>query len=107
MFYISNKSRLSTDGLYRIKTITIEQARHLVLHEEKTFISMVNNQISADILTLLLETTVTVDTSPRDILVGDSILVFRAGRRMPEGQLLLIDDIGHSGYKLQLIKRIE
>lgn len=106
MFYITNKSRLSTDGLYRIKTIDIHDAKALV-HDVKTFISMVNNQVSADILTMLLETTVTCDTNVYDIEVGDTLLVFRASRRIPEGQTLLIDEVVSNGYKLQLITRVE
>lgn len=106
MFYITNKSRLSTDGLYRITTISLDEAKELV-NEIKTFVSMVNNQVSADILTLLLETTVPYDSNTYDIEVGDKLLVFRAGRRIPEGQTLLIDEVVSNGYKLQLITRVE
>ena len=106
MFYITNKSRLSTDGLYRIRTVSLEEARKIV-HDEKTFITMINNKVSSDMLTMLLGTTVPYEHDDYEIEVGDKLLVFRAGRRMPEGQTLLIDDVVTSGYKLQVITRVE
>ena len=106
MLYITNKSRLHTDGLYRIRSLSLDEAKQIV-HDSKTFVSMVNNQVSADILTLLFETTIPYETDICQVEVGDTLLVFRAGRRITEGQTLLIDEVVSNGYKLQLITRIE
>jgi len=102
---VLNTSILTADGIYRLRTVSLDEA--LVLVDLATGLdSAVGHAATAAILTELLGTEVPVH---RQLFVqkpGQLALVFKMKGRPEEGQILSRDEIEAMGYELKVLERI-
>ena len=97
-----NTSILTAAGDYKLKDITLEEAKLLVASEEYT--SAIGHQSTAEILTELLDTTIPMNRINFEQQVSQKALVFKLHGRPEEGKILAKEDIEKIGYKFQLLK---
>lgn len=102
---ILNTSILTTEGTYRLKKITLDEARKLVTRNELD--SSVGHQSTADIMTSLLGVEIPVNRQVFNQEVGQQALVFKLNGRPEEGRILSRVEIEAIGYKFQLLERME
>ena len=100
---VLNTSIVTADGEYRLRTITLEEAKHLA--QENALDSAVGHASTAQILTDLLGVEVPVN---RQLFVqreGQSALVFKLNGRPPEGKVLTADELEQIGFTFKLLTR--
>ena len=104
-----NTSIITAYGSYEYKPITLDDARALVRefrHSGKIIESAVGHQSTADLLGVLLDLQVPVNRMEVKQSLDDIALVFKLGRRAPEGKILDRDEIESIGYEFGLLTRI-
>lgn len=99
-----NTSILTHDGEYRLKTISLEEAKSIVRNSELD--SAIGHQATAEIMTTLLETPVEVNRKMFIQQIGQSCLVFKLNGRPEEGTILSADEIEEIGYSFKLLERL-
>ena len=104
MLYILNAPILPNFGLYRYSTITVEEARKLLMNN--TFISAVGHEATAQFLTLLLGINIPFNRVSISMTKGDQALVFRLKTRLPEGRVLTIEEMKNIDYEIGLLQKI-
>jgi hypothetical protein len=93
------------EGLYRLKTITLADARELVSAEP--FESAVGHQEIANLLTEVLGAPVPANRIEYKQGVRDTALVFKLNGRTPEGVILNQAQMETQGYQFYLLTREE
>lgn len=103
---ILNTSIMTTDGIYSLKTISLQQARSLVnpLHNRE-IISAVGHQSTADILTTLLGREIPVNRIEFRQEPEQAAIVFKLRGRPAEGTILSAEEIEEIGYDLKIMDR--
>ncbi len=97
MIYILNSPVLTGYGSWRLDgPISLDEARQLA----KDAISAIGHQATADILTAQLGIKVEINRIQITMKPGDTALVFRLKRRLPEGTVLGAKDIEFGDFEL-------
>ena len=102
---ILNTSILTEDGLFKMESISLEDAKKLI--EGKNIDSAVGHQSTADILTTLLGTQVPMNRQLFKQEVGQIALVFKLNGRPEEGKILTKEDIKKIGFSFKKLTRLE
>lgn len=102
---ILNTSILTEDGLFKMESISLEDAKKLI--EGKIIDSAVGHQSTADILTTLLGTQVPMNRQLFKQEVGQIALVFKLNGRSEEGKILTKEDIEKIGFSFKKLTRLE
>ena len=100
---ILNTSILTVTGTFELKDITLQEAQQLV--QDNEILSAVGHQSTADILTTLLNVTVSMNRIMFEQETGQKALVFKLLGRPEEGKILTQQEIEEIGYKFQLLTR--
>jgi len=101
---ILNGAIITAEGEYSCRTISVEEAKQLV-RSASNIISAVGHQATAEILTDLLETEVTLNRIDFQQETGQQALVFKLNSRPPEGVVLSRKEIEELGYQFQLLSK--
>lgn len=105
MIYLVNSPILTTDGSYKLQTISLDDARKMVTAGQYT--SAIGHQSTADIMSTLLGVKIAVDRIRISQMVGDQVLVFALKGRPDIGADLTVDQLTDMGYTFKLLTRIE
>lgn len=98
-----NTTIATTDGTYRIATITLEEAKNIV--KSNDLLSAIGHESTATIMSELLETEVNVNRIQFSQDEGQTALVFKLKGRAPEGVILNRGEIEKIGYDFKLMVR--
>ncbi len=101
-----NTSIITSEGLYSLKNISLEEARTLA-RSAVELDSAIGHASTAQIMTTLLGVDVPVNRQMFAQKVGQSALVFKLNGRPEEGRILTAKEIETIGYKWQLLVRQE
>jgi hypothetical protein len=103
-----NTSIISDYGTFIYSRISPDEARHLVREFQqpgKTIQSAIGHQSTADLLSMLLKVTVTVNRTEFKQEVDDLALVFKLKERPPAGRILSREELEAIGYEFGLLER--
>ncbi|HOA81056.1 MAG TPA: YddF family protein [Defluviitaleaceae bacterium] len=100
-----NGTIATTDGLYRIQSISLEEAKKLI--EDNGFISAIGHEATSQIMTDLFGINIPMNRIDFKQEVGQKAVVFKLNKRPPEGVILTREQIEKTGYQLKLMERIE
>lgn len=104
MRYLLNTTVIPNDGVFKLSSITKEDARKWV--SEGEFISAIGHPGTAEVISALLGTKI----APNRIMVqfepGDEALVFKLDCRLPEGKVLSAEELKNLSYKWKILKRL-
>lgn len=103
---ILNTSILTSEGMFKLTSLTLEEARKLASENKDNLLSAVGHQATADILTVLLGIDIPMNRINFAQEVGQKALVFKLLGRPEEGKILTVNEIEAIGYKFQLLERI-
>ncbi|WP_312202624.1 YddF family protein [Anaerospora hongkongensis] len=101
---ILNGAIITAEGDYSCHTIKLEEAKELI-RSAPGIISAVGHQATAEVLTDLLETEVTLNRINFYQEPGQQALVFKLNSRPPEGVILSREEIEEFGYQFQVLSR--
>jgi len=101
---ILNGAIITAEGEYSCRTISLEESKKLI-HSAPKVISAVGHKATAEIITDLLGTKVTLNRINFHQEAGQQALVFKLNSRPPEGIILSRDEIEEFGYQFQLLSR--
>lgn len=101
--YILNTPVLTNYGVFRFRQIDVEGANEIL---QDGFISAVGHQGTAEVLTALLGVEIHLNRQQIEMLPGDSAIVFRLLKRMPEGVVLSKEELLALPYEIGLLERI-
>jgi len=102
--FIMNTTVLPNDGLYQMKTVSLEQAKRWVA--DGNFTSAVGHEGTAKVLSALLGVDVPVNRTQVKYEVTDEALCFKLLQRLPEGKVLSEEELKALPYELKAIKRL-
>lgn len=102
---VLNIPLMTTDGLFRRETISLDQARDIV--SGNTIVSAIGHQATAEVLTELLGTEVPMNRINFLQEKGQRAIVLKMNGRLPEGVILSREEMDKIGYTFQLATRIE
>lgn len=102
---ILNTTIATTDGLYEIETIDLDEARDLINNQELE--SAIGHQSTADILNKLLKTNLEVNRQVFLQEEGQVALVFKLKGRPKEGRILNVTEIEKIGYSFKKMTRLK
>ena len=100
---ILNTTIATTDGSYKIKTISLAEAIELVKSSEID--SAVGHESTAAIASELLDVYIPVNRQYFEQKEGQKALVFKLKGRAPEGVILSREEIENIGYEFKLMTR--
>lgn len=101
---ILNGAIITADGEYSCRTISLKECKKLI-QSAPEIISAVGHQATAELITDLLETEVTLNRINFHQKAGQQALVFKLNSRPPEGIILSREEIEEFGYQFQLLSR--
>jgi hypothetical protein len=105
---ILNTTIATTDGVYEINSITLENAKALLIDDYKgKYASFVGHQSTADIMSALLGVEIKANRGMFEQEVGQDALVFKLDGRPAEGKILTADEIEEIGYSFKTMTRVE
>jgi len=99
-----NTTIATTDGIYEVKSITLDEAKSLVQNAELD--SAIGHESTAAIMATLLGVDVPMNRQQFAQAVGQKAVVFKLKGRPPEGKVLGIDKIQEIGYEFKLMTRL-
>ena len=102
---IFNGTVATTNGVYRISDITIEEARNLIC--TNGFISAIGHESTAEVMSELLGMDIPMNRIDFQQQAGQKAVVFKLNKRPPEGVILCKDEIEAVGYSFKLMERLE
>lgn len=100
---VLNTTIATTDGSYKIKTISLIEAIELVKSSEID--SAVGHESTAAIASELLDVSIPVNRQYFEQKEGQQALVFKLKGRAPEGVILSREEIEKIGYEFKLMTR--
>lgn len=104
--YIVNSPIIDGSGVYDYETISQQKAKDFI--KDKTFISAIGHESTAEVLSVLLGKEVKYNRIQIKLNEGDQCLVFRLKNRIEEGKLYTKDDIQKLDTEFGiLIKRVK
>ncbi|MGE4213692.1 MAG: YddF family protein [Anaerotignaceae bacterium] len=100
-----NGTVATTNGLYRINDIDIDNARRYI--KENGFISAIGHEATAEIMSDILGFNILMNRIQFHQEVGQVAIVFKLNVRPPEGELLNREELECVGYSLKIMERLE
>lgn len=101
---IFNGPVCTSNGLYRISDITIEEAQKLISFHG--FESAVGHEASAQVLSDALGVEIPMNRVEYIQAIGQKAIALKLNIRPPEGQILSIGEMLKVGFELKLLERI-
>lgn len=101
---IFNGPVCTTNGLYRISDLGVEEAKELIARHG--FESAVGHEASAQVLSAILEVEVPMKRIEYSQAVGQKAIALKLNVRPPEGQILSAEEMFKVGFELKLLERI-
>lgn len=101
---ILNASVVTADGLFRMTSITLDEARKLVADAEID--SAVGHESTATLLSTLLGREIPTNRQLFAQQVGQRALVCKLNGRPPEGVALTLEELKEIGYSFKLLERV-
>ena len=103
--YLLNSPILTAEGVYELRSISVEAARQLAA---EGFVSAIGHEATAQALTALLGVVVPASRQAITMAPGDEAVVFRLRGRLPEGAVITsVAELEALGYDLLLLRRLE
>jgi hypothetical protein len=102
MITLLNTSILTSYGSYTYEPLTLEEARRLIVDG---FTSAIGHQETAEVLSELLNTPVSVNRIEYVQQPGEKAIVFDIKSRIPAGVVLSREEIERLGYEFGLLTR--
>ncbi|WP_243156086.1 YddF family protein [Clostridium sp. C2-6-12] len=102
---IFNGTIATTNGLYRISDITVDDAKKLVL--ENGFISAIGHEATAKCISDTFNINIPMNRIDFKQEIGQKAIVFKLNKRPPEGSILCRAEIDEIGYSFKLMERLE
>jgi hypothetical protein len=96
---ILNTSICTSNGLFELTDIDLDQARDLVQNND--FISAIGHDSTAQILTELLGVNIPVNRINFEQKENQTAVVFKLNGRPPEGKILTKEEIEQIGYSFK------
>ena len=104
---ILNTSIMTSEGVFSLRDISLEEARKLAIDNRDNLLSAVGHQSTADILTTLLGVEIKMNRINFIQEQHQEALVFKLLGRPEEGRILTLSEIEGIGYKFQRLIKIE
>lgn len=105
--FIMNTTIIINDGIYSMKTISLEEAKKLI-SENPDFISAIGHDSTANIISSVLGTEVPMNRINASFdTPGERALCFKLNSRPKEGSILSLEDLQEIGFSWKLLERIE
>ena len=104
---ILNTSIITSEGVFSLRDISLEEARKLAIDNRDNLLSAVGHQSTADILTTLLGVEIKMNRINFVQEQHQEALVFKLLGRPEEGKILTLSEIEGIGYKFQVLIKIE
>ena len=101
-----NTTICTTDGIFEVQTISLEQAKEIAKINTDNFDSAVGHDSTAQIMSELLEVEIPVNRQLFLQQQGQTCLVFKLKGRPPEGVILTKEEIESIGYEFKLMTEI-
>lgn len=102
---IFNGTIATTNGLYRISDISIDEAKELIC--KNGFISAIGHKSTAEAISDSFNINIPMNRIDFKQQVGQKAIVFKLNKRPPEGSILSRDEIERIGYSFRLMERLE
>ena len=102
---IMNTTIMTNDGVYSLKTISLEEAKAIVSNNE--ICSGIGHSATAQIMTTILGIEIPENRVMLAQQPGQAALCFKLNGRPAEGAILGIDEIEAIGYSFKLMERLE
>ena len=102
---IFNGTVATTNGLYRVSDISIEEAKFLIA--KKGYVSAIGHESTAKIISNLIGLNVEKNRINFVQMVGQKAVVFKLNRRPEEGVVLTKEQVEQVGYSFKLMERLE
>lgn len=102
---IFNGPICTTNGLYRISEITIQEAQDLI--KTHGFVSAVGHKASAEVLSAVLKAQIPMNRIQFSQSVGQKAIALMLNSRPPEGTVLSTKEMLAVGFTLKLMERLE
>jgi hypothetical protein len=100
-----NGTVATTNGLYSIKDIDVEDAKRFI--KQNGFISAIGHEATAEILSKILDADVPLNRIQFHQEVGQFAIAFKLNVRPSEGDILNREEVEKIGYSLKIMERIE
>jgi hypothetical protein len=102
---IFNGTIATTNGIYKISDIGIEDAKKLLC--ENGFISAIGHKATAEVISDLLNMDIPINRIDFKQEIGQKVVVLKLNKRTAEGCILSRLEMEEIGYSLKLMERIE
>ena len=102
---IFNGTVATTNGLYRVSDLTIDQAKEIL--SENGYVSAIGHESTAKIISELMEMDIPMNRINFAQMVGQKAVVFKLNRRPKEGTVLTREQVEKVGYSFKLMERLE
>ena len=102
---IFNGTIATTNGVYRITDITIDEAKKLIC--ENGFISAIGHKSTAETISDSFNINIPMNRIDFKQEIGQKAIVFKLDMRPPEGSILSRTEIESIGYSFKLMERLE
>lgn len=102
---IFNGTVATTNGLYRVSDISIEEAKFLIA--QKGYVSAIGHESTAKIISDLMGMDIKMNRINFIQMVGQKAVVFKLNRRPEEGSVLTKAQVEQVGYSFKLMERLE
>lgn len=102
---IFNGTIATTNGIYKISDITIDQAKKLI--HENGFISAIGHKATAEAISDCFNIHIPMNRIDFKQQVEQKAIVFKLNKRPPEGSILCRTEIEAIGYSFKLMERLE
>lgn len=102
---IMNTTIITNDGMYSLKTISLEEAKAIVSNNE--ICSGIGHSATAQIMTSILGIEIPENRVMLAQQPGQAALCFKLNGRPAKGAILGIDEIEAIGYSFKLMERLE
>lgn len=102
---IFNGTIATTNGVYRITDISIDEAKELIY--KNGFISAIGHKSTAEAISDSFNINIPMNRIDFKQQVGQKAIVFKLNKRPPEGSILSRDEIDLIGYSFKLMERLE
>jgi len=102
---IFNGTITTTNGVYKISDINVDDAKKLII--QNGFISAIGHKSTAEAISDSFNMNIPMNRIDFKQQVGQKAVVFKLNKRPPEGSILCRDEIDKIGYSFKLMERLE